>query len=65
MQRKIDVFSFANRAGKKVYAWTVDDSESMQRMLFEGVDAIITSNPGLLRGLMQDLKTECLQDDFP
>ncbi|XP_042433831.1 glycerophosphodiester phosphodiesterase GDPD4-like isoform X4 [Zingiber officinale] len=54
-----------HRAGKKVYAWTVDDSESMQRMLFEGVDAIITSNPGLLQGLMQDLKTECLQDDFP
>ncbi|RZS06515.1 hypothetical protein BHM03_00037177 [Ensete ventricosum] len=51
--------------GKKVYAWTVDDAESMQRMLFEHVDAIITSNPSLLQGIMQDMKTECLQDGFP
>nr|XP_018683377.1 PREDICTED: glycerophosphodiester phosphodiesterase GDPD4 isoform X2 [Musa acuminata subsp. malaccensis] len=47
--------------GKKVYAWTVDDAGSMQRMLFEHVDAIITSNPSLLQGIMQDMKTECLQ----
>lgn len=50
--------------GKKVYAWTVDDAESMQRMLLEHVDAIVTGNPSLLQGFMQDMKTECLQEGF-
>ncbi|KAJ6809408.1 glycerophosphodiester phosphodiesterase GDPD4 isoform X1 [Iris pallida] len=54
-----------HRRGKKVYAWTVDDAESMQRLLFEHVDAIVTNHPSLLQGLMQDLKTQCLQEGFP
>ncbi|XP_008795285.2 glycerophosphodiester phosphodiesterase GDPD4 isoform X1 [Phoenix dactylifera] len=48
--------------GKKVYAWTVDDAESMKRMLLERVDAIVTGNPSLLQGLMQGMKTECLEE---
>ncbi|KAH9331433.1 hypothetical protein KI387_003541, partial [Taxus chinensis] len=39
----------AHRAGKKVYAWTVDNFYSMQKMLFAGVDSIITSRPQLLQ----------------
>nr|XP_029118412.1 glycerophosphodiester phosphodiesterase GDPD4 isoform X1 [Elaeis guineensis] len=50
--------------GRKVYAWTVDDAESMKRMLLEHVDAIVTGNPSLLQGLMQDMKTECLEEGF-
>ncbi|KAF3946054.1 hypothetical protein CMV_027638 [Castanea mollissima] len=49
---------------KKVYAWTVDDVDSMQKMLFERVDAVVTSNPTLLQSLMQDIRTQCLEDGF-
>ncbi|OVA01320.1 Glycerophosphoryl diester phosphodiesterase [Macleaya cordata] len=50
---------------KKVYAWTVDDADSMQRMLFERVDGVVTSNPTLLQRLMQDIRTQCLEEGFP
>ncbi|XP_050215111.1 glycerophosphodiester phosphodiesterase GDPD4 isoform X2 [Mercurialis annua] len=49
---------------KKVYAWTVDDVDSMQRMLSEHVDAIVTSNPSLLQRLMQDIRTQCREEGF-
>ncbi|KAM0940773.1 putative glycerophosphodiester phosphodiesterase [Dioscorea sansibarensis] len=53
-----------HRQTKKVYAWTVDDMKSMQKMLFERVDAIVTGQPSLLQGLMQNMKTECLEEGF-
>lgn len=49
---------------KKVYAWTVDDEASMQRMLVERVDAMVTGNPTLLQRLMQDIRTQCLEEGF-
>ncbi|XP_004290261.1 PREDICTED: glycerophosphodiester phosphodiesterase GDPD4 [Fragaria vesca subsp. vesca] len=49
---------------KKVYAWTVDDAKSMENMLWERVDAIVTSNPSMLQGLMQDTRRECLEHGF-
>ncbi|KAG7985175.1 hypothetical protein I3843_03G011900 [Carya illinoinensis] len=49
---------------KKVYAWTVDDVDSMQKMLFERVDAVVTSNPTLLQHLIQDIRTQCLEEGF-
>ncbi|ONH89595.1 hypothetical protein PRUPE_8G003500 [Prunus persica] len=49
---------------KRVYAWTVDDMDSMQEMLYERVDAIVTSNPTMLQGLMQDIRTQCLEHGF-
>ncbi|KAM7253294.1 hypothetical protein ACFE04_025912 [Oxalis oulophora] len=49
---------------KKVFAWTVDDMESMQKMLSERVDAVVTSNPSLLQQLMQDSRTECFEEGF-
>lgn len=51
-------------SGKKVYAWTVDDSDSMRRMLYEGVDAIVTGHPSLLKEVMQNLEAECLERGF-
>ncbi|XP_068648952.1 glycerophosphodiester phosphodiesterase GDPD4 isoform X2 [Aristolochia californica] len=51
-------------AGKKVYAWTVDDEESMLKMLQKRVDAIVTSNPTLLQLLMQDVKSQCVEEGF-
>ncbi|XP_014500225.1 glycerophosphodiester phosphodiesterase GDPD4 [Vigna radiata var. radiata] len=53
-----------HRRNKKVYAWTVDDEESMRRMLVEHVDAIITSNPTSLKGIMQDIKLQCLEEGY-
>ncbi|WVZ53296.1 hypothetical protein U9M48_004262 [Paspalum notatum var. saurae] len=52
------------RHGRRVFAWTVDDSSSMKRMLYEHVDAIVTSNPSLLQQLMQEIRTECMEDGF-
>ncbi|KAK3013693.1 hypothetical protein RJ639_008603 [Escallonia herrerae] len=49
---------------KKVFAWTVDDEVSMQKMLYERVDAIVTGNSTLLQRLMQDVGTQCLEDGF-
>ncbi|XP_077224679.1 PLC-like phosphodiesterases superfamily protein isoform X2 [Tasmannia lanceolata] len=51
--------------GKKVYAWTVDDEDSMRRMLLERVDAVVTSHPTVFQLLMRDIKTECHKEGFP
>uniref|UniRef100_A0A803N0Q9 glycerophosphodiester phosphodiesterase n=1 Tax=Chenopodium quinoa TaxID=63459 RepID=A0A803N0Q9_CHEQI len=49
---------------KKIYAWTVDDMVSMQDMLINSVDAVVTSNPALLQQLMLDTRTQCLEEGF-
>ncbi|CAI0428641.1 unnamed protein product [Linum tenue] len=49
---------------KKVYTWTVDDVESMRKMLVEGVDAIVTNQASLLQRLMQDIRGECREEGF-
>jgi hypothetical protein len=36
----------------------------MKRMLYEQVDAVVTSNPSLLQQLMQEMRTECMEDGF-
>lgn len=59
-----NLMKILQRRNKKVYAWTVDDEDSMKKMLFERVDAIVTSNPSLLQRLMQDMRTQCLQEGF-
>ncbi|CAA0837703.1 Glycerophosphodiester phosphodiesterase GDPD4 [Striga hermonthica] len=53
-----------HRRKKKVYAWTVDEDEAMQKMLLEGVDAVVTSNPSRLQRVMQDVRTECFREGF-
>ena len=57
-------FKVFNRRNKKVYAWTVDDEALMERMLVERVDAMVTGNPTLLQRLMQDIRTQCLEEGF-
>lgn len=54
----------AHRAGKKVYAWTVDDIESMQKMLLVGVDSIITSQPNSLQKMMEYIRNQCMGVGF-
>ena len=43
------MISRAEDAGKDVYAWTVNDPMSMVRMLWIGVDGLITDDPALVR----------------
>ncbi|RZC49086.1 hypothetical protein C5167_017515 [Papaver somniferum] len=50
---------------KKVYSWTVDDVDSMRRMLIEQVDGVVTNHPAKLRRLMQDIQSQCLEDGLP
>jgi hypothetical protein len=61
---ELKIAEFGNRHDRRVFAWTVDDSSSMKKMLFEHVDAIVTSNPSLLQQLMHETRTECMEDGF-
>ncbi|KAL5778532.1 hypothetical protein ACOSQ2_009269 [Xanthoceras sorbifolium] len=56
--------SILHGRNKRLYAWTVDEVDSMQKMLHERVDGVVTSNPTLLQGLMQDIRTQCLEEGF-
>ncbi|CAN6475432.1 unnamed protein product [Victoria cruziana] len=53
-----------HRVNRKVYAWTVDDADSMKRMLFEHVDCIITGHPSRLLRVMNELENQCLENGF-
>ncbi|KAF2595310.1 hypothetical protein F2Q70_00045260 [Brassica cretica] len=59
-----NLMTVVHRRKKEVYAWTVDDTDPMKRMLHLGVDAVVTSNPAMFQGLMEDLRTECLEEGF-
>ncbi|MGC3657904.1 glycerophosphodiester phosphodiesterase family protein, partial [Enterococcus faecalis] len=43
----------AHHVGKKVYAWTANDEDVMTRMIFYGVDGIITDQLSLLNETMK------------
>ncbi|AQK75120.1 Glycerophosphodiester phosphodiesterase GDPD4 [Zea mays] len=58
------VMKVMHRHDRRVFAWTIDDINSMKEMLYEHVDAIVTSNPSLPQRLMQETIAECMEDGF-
>jgi glycerophosphoryl diester phosphodiesterase len=53
----------AHQDGKKVYAWTVNDEDTMTRMMFYGVDGIVTDQLSLLnRTIKTDLQEPTYSD---
>ncbi|MHC5215054.1 glycerophosphoryl diester phosphodiesterase membrane domain-containing protein [Enterococcus sp. LJL128] len=53
----------AHNDGKKVYAWTVNDEDTMTRMMFYGVDGLITDQMELLKETIKtDLKEPTYSD---
>lgn len=39
--------------GRKIHVWTIDDKETMHRLIDLGVDGIITDRPDLLKAVLQ------------
>lgn len=58
------VVKILHRRKKKVYAWTVDDEETMHKILSQNVDAVITGHPTLLQTSMRDIRKKCLVDGY-
>jgi glycerophosphoryl diester phosphodiesterase len=48
------LLSAAQRAGKAVHVWTVNDTLTMTRMIEAGVDNVITDRPAEMRFLLQE-----------
>ncbi len=40
-------------AGRKVHVWTIDDAETMHRLIGWGVDGIVTDRPDLLKAVLR------------
>lgn len=53
-QVSMQLLARAHRAGKLVYAWTVDDPLTMSRLMSMGVDGLITNDPGLARRVIAE-----------
>lgn len=44
--------SAVHAAGRKIHVWTIDDAETMHRLLDLGVDGIITDRPDVLKAVL-------------
>lgn len=44
---------FSHRIGVAVHVWTIDDRQTMERLLDKGVDGIMTDRPSLLREVLE------------
>lgn len=54
----------ANAQGKDVYAWTPNDEETMSRMMFYGIDGMITDQMELLNETIADASKDTLISYF-
>lgn len=55
--REIQLFSLRllnelHKLGKRVHIWTIDDAETMHRLIDAGVDGIVTDRPDTLRDVL-------------
>ena len=41
-------------AGKRVFVWTVNEEETMEKLIALNVDAILTNNPGLCKKVVDE-----------
>ena len=48
------LISYAHRYGKSVHVWTVNDPETMRRMVEAGVDNVITDEPRNMRRALEE-----------
>lgn len=48
------LISHAHRTGKDIHVWTVNDRETMNRMIEAGVDNVITDEPVEMRRVLQE-----------
>lgn len=46
-----------HRCGLQVHAWTIDDEDTMRRLLDLGVDGLMTDRPSLLKRVLQERGT--------
>ena len=53
----------AHQDGKKVYVWTVNDSDGISRMMFYGVDGIITDQMTILNENIKAMDEEITYSD--
>lgn len=53
----------AHQDGKKVYVWTPNESDDMSRMMFYGVDGIITDDMQALNDTIKDSEGEITYSD--
>lgn len=53
----------AHQDGKKVYVWTVNDSDGISRMMFYGVDGIITDQMAILNENIKAMDEEITYSD--
>jgi glycerophosphoryl diester phosphodiesterase len=49
-----DVVKQAHSLGKEVYAWTIDDPNTLESMMLMDVDSIITNKPAEMRKAMYE-----------
>jgi glycerophosphoryl diester phosphodiesterase len=49
-----DMVRRAHRAGLEVIPWTVDDRPTMEKLIDDGVDGLITDYPDRLRQVLED-----------
>jgi glycerophosphoryl diester phosphodiesterase len=45
----------ARRQGAEVYVWTVNDAQTMKRLVEAGVDGIITDYPDVLVAVLKEM----------
>jgi len=48
------LISYAQRMGKAIHVWTVNDPQTMTRMLDAGVDNVITDEPAEMRRVLEE-----------